>query len=352
VKLDKEYNALENLAPIEIEAVNNVLKATDLDVQALEKQFKAKKLSADASTALAKALGVEEKSLLAAVNAGGALVDSNDKAARSAAQAAAQVDKFNASAAKATAQEMATQVNSLANELSRLSLPEAIERLPALLNLNAQALDAEVAAIRAETETKLGAAKTEEARNAALAEEADRVQKATVANELHAQKLVDTVTHTESAAKITEEYAKTLRSLQEAQDALKRVIFPKNDPDAWATDIVAKDRPSADPVAVDAQAAISNALQKRIDYAVAQKNFENLQDQLKLAKQGTKPQLDLNATYGSAGTGGATAATARSRSAASASSTAVSAVPARIAPHRARHCIGVTDPALGGRNPP
>ncbi len=211
--------------PKEIEAVNNVLKATDLDVQALEKQFKAKKLSADASTALAKALGVEEKSLLAAVNAGGALVDSNDKAARSAAQAAAQVDKFNASAAKATAQEMATQVNSLANELSRLSLPEAIERLPALLNLNAQALDAEVAAIRAETETKLGAAKTEEARNAALAEETDRIQKATVANELHAQKLVDTVTHTESAAKITEEYTKTIRGLQEAQDALKITVI-------------------------------------------------------------------------------------------------------------------------------
>ena len=147
------------------------------------------------------------------------------KVGKAAARAAAQVDKFNASAAKATAQEMATQVNSLANELSRLSLPEAIERLPALLNLNAQALDAEVAAIRAETETKLGAAKTEEARNAALAEEADRVQKATVANELHAQKLVDTVTHTESAAKITEEYAKTIRGLQEAQDALKITVI-------------------------------------------------------------------------------------------------------------------------------
>jgi len=93
-------------------------------------------------------------------------------------------------------------------------------------------------------------------------------------------------------------------ALAEAQDALKRAIFPKNDPDAWQTDIVAKDRPTADPVAVDAQVAITNALQKRIDYAVAQKNFESIQDQLRLAKQGTKPQLDLNATYGSVGAGG------------------------------------------------
>jgi len=37
---------------------------------------------------------------------------------------------------------------------------------------------------------------------------------------------------------------------------------------------------------------------------VAQKNFENIQDQLKLAKQGTKPTLDLVANYGILGTGG------------------------------------------------
>jgi len=92
--------------------------------------------------------------------------------------------------------------------------------------------------------------------------------------------------------------------LAEAQDALKRVIFPRNDPDAWATDIVAKDRPTAEPFPVDSQAAIATALQKRIDYAVAQKNFETIHDQLELAKQGTKPQLDLTATYGGAGTGG------------------------------------------------
>jgi outer membrane protein TolC len=57
-------------------------------------------------------------------------------------------------------------------------------------------------------------------------------------------------------------------------------------------------------VAVDAQAAISNALAKRIDFAVAQKNFQNLQDQLTLAKQGTKPTLDLVANNGIQGTGG------------------------------------------------
>lgn len=93
-------------------------------------------------------------------------------------------------------------------------------------------------------------------------------------------------------------------ALDEAQDALKRVIFPKNDPEAWKIQIEAKDRPTADPVVADANAAIANALQKRMDFAVAQKNFENIQDQLNLAKQGTKPSLDLVANYGTTGTGG------------------------------------------------
>ncbi|MBP6703350.1 MAG: TolC family protein [Vicinamibacteria bacterium] len=93
-------------------------------------------------------------------------------------------------------------------------------------------------------------------------------------------------------------------ALAEAQDALKRVIFPANDPESWRTEIVAKDRPTADPVAADADVAIANALSRRIDFAVAKKNFENIQDQLELARQGTKPTLDLVANYGTIGTGG------------------------------------------------
>ena len=93
-------------------------------------------------------------------------------------------------------------------------------------------------------------------------------------------------------------------SLAEAQDAIKRVIFPKNDPEAWKTEIVAKDRPTADPVVADADAAITNALARRLDFAIAKKNFETLENQLELAKQGVKPALDLAANYGTTGTGG------------------------------------------------
>jgi outer membrane protein TolC len=93
-------------------------------------------------------------------------------------------------------------------------------------------------------------------------------------------------------------------SLAEAEDALRRTIFPKNDPEAWRTRIVPTDRPTADPVAADPDAALAAALQKRIDYAVAKKNLENLRSQLDLAAEGVRPGLDLVATYGTAGTGG------------------------------------------------
>jgi outer membrane protein TolC len=93
-------------------------------------------------------------------------------------------------------------------------------------------------------------------------------------------------------------------ALAEAQDAIKRVILPRNDPDAWKTEIVARDRPTAQPVPVDADAAITNALQKRIDFQVVQKNLLNIEDQVSLARQGRKPTLDLFANYGTLGTGG------------------------------------------------
>ncbi len=93
-------------------------------------------------------------------------------------------------------------------------------------------------------------------------------------------------------------------SLAEAQDAIKRAILPKNDPEAWKTTIVATDRPTAQPVPVNAEVAIDTALQKRIDYQVLQKNLLNLEDQVSLARQGRKPSLDLFANYGTVGAGG------------------------------------------------
>ncbi|MEO8359121.1 MAG: TolC family protein [Vicinamibacteria bacterium] len=93
-------------------------------------------------------------------------------------------------------------------------------------------------------------------------------------------------------------------SLAEAQDAIKRTILSRNDADAWKTEIVAIDRPTAQPFAVDSEAAVTNALQKRLDYQIALKNLESIEDQIKYTGQIRKPQLDLVANYGTLGTGG------------------------------------------------
>jgi len=93
-------------------------------------------------------------------------------------------------------------------------------------------------------------------------------------------------------------------ALAEAQDAIKRAILPRNDPEAWRTEIVATDRPTAEPFAVDSEAAVLNALRQRMDYQVALKNLENIEDQIKFTGQARKPSLDLFANYGTVGAGG------------------------------------------------
>lgn len=93
-------------------------------------------------------------------------------------------------------------------------------------------------------------------------------------------------------------------ALADAQDALKRSIFPRTRPDTWDLTLVPTDRPSADPVKVDARAAIEQALKNRSDMAIARKNLETAEMTASYARNQTRPALDLVASYGSVGTGG------------------------------------------------
>jgi outer membrane protein TolC len=91
----------------------------------------------------------------------------------------------------------------------------------------------------------------------------------------------------------------------DAEDALKRTIFATaHDAELWRVRLLPKDRPSAEPVMVDIETAIANALQNRTDVVSSKKNIENLETTLKLAKNQTLPTLDLQAGYGAVGIGG------------------------------------------------
>jgi outer membrane protein len=93
-------------------------------------------------------------------------------------------------------------------------------------------------------------------------------------------------------------------ALAEAEDNVKRVIFPQNDPAMWSTRIVPVDRPSAEPVPVDIEAAVRNALENRTDMIAARKNLERADINLSYTKNQLLPQLDLVANYGGTGLGG------------------------------------------------
>jgi outer membrane protein len=93
-------------------------------------------------------------------------------------------------------------------------------------------------------------------------------------------------------------------AILDTEDALKRLIFPKNDPATWDLRIIPKDRPSAEPVRVDVATAIQNALEKRTDVVVARKNLEKADISVDFARSQVLPQVDLVASYGSTGVGG------------------------------------------------
>jgi outer membrane protein len=93
-------------------------------------------------------------------------------------------------------------------------------------------------------------------------------------------------------------------ALLEAEDALKQVIFPKNDPNTWNLRIVPTERPTAEAFTVNTEEAIARALAQRTDLAAARLALENAEYGVKFARIQKLPQLDLIASYGSGGIGG------------------------------------------------
>jgi outer membrane protein TolC len=93
-------------------------------------------------------------------------------------------------------------------------------------------------------------------------------------------------------------------ALLDAEDALKRSIFPDNNPATWASKIVPVDRPTAERVLVDLPAAINRALAGRTDVVSARKGLEVDEINVKFARNQTLPALDLIAGYGASGVGG------------------------------------------------
>jgi outer membrane protein len=93
-------------------------------------------------------------------------------------------------------------------------------------------------------------------------------------------------------------------AVAEAEDTLKQAIFPENDPQMWATNLVLTDRPSDAPVPVDMAGAVAKALEDRTDVVAARKSLEANDATLSFRRNQLLPQVDFVGNYGSSGTGG------------------------------------------------
>lgn len=88
------------------------------------------------------------------------------------------------------------------------------------------------------------------------------------------------------------------------EDTLKAAIFPTNDPATWNLRIVPTDRPTADKVEIDAEAALQKALAGRTDIAAARKALDNNDLAIQYARSQLLPAVNLIGAYGTTGIGG------------------------------------------------
>jgi outer membrane protein TolC len=94
--------------------------------------------------------------------------------------------------------------------------------------------------------------------------------------------------------------------IDEAEDALRSLIFDPKEPDFWTMDLDLADAPQLpnSQADVDVETAVRNALEKRTDLVQLRKQLEVSQINLELARNNTKPRVDAVVSYGLNGLGG------------------------------------------------
>lgn len=93
-------------------------------------------------------------------------------------------------------------------------------------------------------------------------------------------------------------------TLRNNELALKRLIVSGTDDELWRATIVPVDQPVITPQPVDLEAAVANALARRIDLTTTKKNLDSTDIQLRSLENQTKPQLDVIGSLNLAGRAG------------------------------------------------
>lgn len=89
-----------------------------------------------------------------------------------------------------------------------------------------------------------------------------------------------------------------------AEDALRTLIFDPSRDDYWQVRINTIDTVQSDPQPVDVDAAVRAALENRLDLIAVRQELEINDLTLRVARDATRPQVNLQASYATSGTGG------------------------------------------------
>jgi HAE1 family hydrophobic/amphiphilic exporter-1 len=92
--------------------------------------------------------------------------------------------------------------------------------------------------------------------------------------------------------------------IETAQDALRALVFNQSSPDFWTTRIEPTDLPAFQPVTVDVDGAVRNALQMRTDLVEARKSLEESDINIRYFRNQTLPDVTASFDYGLTGLGG------------------------------------------------
>jgi outer membrane protein TolC len=94
-------------------------------------------------------------------------------------------------------------------------------------------------------------------------------------------------------------------AVRAAEDGLKRLILPRDaEASLWRARIVPTDPPSADRLDLDVEAAVTRALDGRLDIAAARRRVEAVEISAGFLRDQSKARVDLVASYATAGLDG------------------------------------------------
>ena len=92
--------------------------------------------------------------------------------------------------------------------------------------------------------------------------------------------------------------------IETAEDALRALVFNPQAPDFWTTQIEPTDLPPFQPITVDVDAAVRNALQMRTDLLQTRKSMEEDAINIKYFRNQSLPDVTASFDYGLTGLGG------------------------------------------------